>query len=291
MELQVGYQTYEWGKIGSESFVYNLLNSEQKLTISEKKPYAELWMGTHQNCPSYIKNKNSKQKSLIEVIKSNPKYYLGQNKNYQLPFLFKVLSVNKSLSIQAHPDKKLAEKLHIKYPEIYKDDNHKPEMCIALSEFETFCNFCKPEEILQNIQENEELRNLINDENAINNFEQVQSKENLEILLKKVIYADIQNLEVQILKLIQRIKNKKIKIQEINQYLEQMNNSPIMMQEFSFNISLIIQNYNLDKLYQWELMNLMHIYQVIVLNVCLVQIMLLEQDLLLNILIKKLCVL
>lgn len=30
----------------------------------------------------------------------------------KLPFLFKVLSIAKALSIQAHPNKKLAEKLH-----------------------------------------------------------------------------------------------------------------------------------------------------------------------------------
>jgi len=34
--------------------------------------------------------------------------------NGKLPFLFKVLSVNKALSIQAHPNKTLAEELHAK---------------------------------------------------------------------------------------------------------------------------------------------------------------------------------
>lgn len=38
----------------------------------------------------------------------------------KLPFLFKVLSINKALSIQAHPNKKLAEKLHSKDPKNYK---------------------------------------------------------------------------------------------------------------------------------------------------------------------------
>ena len=46
----------------------------------------------------------------------------------KLPFLFKVLSVNKALSIQAHPHKELAEKLHAADPAHYPDDNHKPEM-------------------------------------------------------------------------------------------------------------------------------------------------------------------
>lgn len=44
-----------------------------------------------------------------------------------------VLSISKALSIQAHPDKALAEKLHSERPEVYKDANHKPEMAIAVT--------------------------------------------------------------------------------------------------------------------------------------------------------------
>eukprot|EP00951_Prasinocladus_malaysianus_P004978 scaffold35369_cov15-Prasinocladus_malaysianus.AAC.1 len=51
-----------------------------------------------------------------------------------LPYLFKVLSVETALSIQAHPDKTLAYKLHAEKPDIYKDGNHKPEMAIAISD-------------------------------------------------------------------------------------------------------------------------------------------------------------
>ena len=40
--------------------------------------------------------------------------------------------MGKALSIQAHPNKKLAEALHALRPSIYKDDNHKPEMPIAI---------------------------------------------------------------------------------------------------------------------------------------------------------------
>ena len=37
----------------------------------------------------------------------------------KLPFLFKVLSIRKALSIQAHPNKKLAEQLHARDPKNY----------------------------------------------------------------------------------------------------------------------------------------------------------------------------
>lgn len=52
-----------------------------------------------------------------------------------------VLSVAKALSIQAHPDKVLARKLHEEQPSAYKDDNHKPEMALALTEFQALCGF------------------------------------------------------------------------------------------------------------------------------------------------------
>lgn len=51
---------------------------------------------------------------------------------------------------QAHPDKKLAERLYATRPDLYKDDNHKPEMAVALSDFEGLCGFRPFEEIGEN---------------------------------------------------------------------------------------------------------------------------------------------
>jgi mannose-6-phosphate isomerase len=52
-----------------------------------------------------------------------------------LPFLLKVLSVNGEygLSIQLHPTKTKAEELHRKSPQHYPDDNHKPEVGVAIT--------------------------------------------------------------------------------------------------------------------------------------------------------------
>lgn len=47
----------------------------------------------------------------------------------------------KALSIQAHPDKELAKNLHKRHPNLYKDDNHKPEMALAITQFEALCGF------------------------------------------------------------------------------------------------------------------------------------------------------
>ena len=81
-----------------------------------------------------------------------------------LPFLFKVLSINTALSIQAHPDKVLAQELHAKYPNIYKDSNHKPEMAIALTPFEAMCGFRPIQEIRGNLSKYPELRKIIGDD-------------------------------------------------------------------------------------------------------------------------------
>lgn len=82
----------------------------------------------------------------------------------QLPFLFKVLSCGKTLSIQAHPDKQLAEKLHIENPDAYGDANHKPEMAIALTPFEAMCGFRRIEEISQLLKKHPEFSACISNE-------------------------------------------------------------------------------------------------------------------------------
>lgn len=80
----------------------------------------------------------------------------------ELPFLFKVLSVQKALSIQAHPDKKLAERLFKEQPQVYKDDNHKPEMAIALTPFEGLCSFKSLASIRSALQDFPELVTVCN---------------------------------------------------------------------------------------------------------------------------------
>lgn len=84
----------------------------------------------------------------------------------KLPFLFKVLSINKALSIQAHPNKKLAEQLHAKDPKHYPDDNHKPEMTIAITPFDGLCGFRPLNEISHFLQHVPTLRQLVGEENA-----------------------------------------------------------------------------------------------------------------------------
>lgn len=106
MELQCKVQNYDWGKLGQESTVAKLLKSaDPSVSIEESKPYAELWIGTHPNGPSLIIERDV---LLSDYIKDNLDAIgpaVRQRFGVAIPFLLKVLSVRKALSIQAHPQK------------------------------------------------------------------------------------------------------------------------------------------------------------------------------------------
>ncbi|XP_070539004.1 mannose-6-phosphate isomerase-like [Ptychodera flava] len=168
--LKCAVQQYAWGKIGTDSEVAKLsVSGDDNFQVEENKPYAELWMGTHPNGPSQIISKDIQEKSLADWISKHPDC-LGSKVNEKfkgrLPYLFKVLSVNKALSIQAHPNKNHAEKLHAERPDIYKDPNHKPEMAVALTPFEGMCGFRPLQEIIAFLQDIPEFREIVGQEAA-----------------------------------------------------------------------------------------------------------------------------
>ncbi|KAK5081145.1 Mannose-6-phosphate isomerase [Lithohypha guttulata] len=166
--LQCGCNSYEWGKKGNTSAAakYAAATPRDDFSIQDDKPYAELWMGTHPSLPSKDLETG---RSLLDMVSDN-QALMGSdvNKKYQdkLPFLFKVLSIAKALSIQAHPNKKLAEKLHAKDSKNYPDDNHKPEMTIAITPFEGLCGFRPLREIAHFLDTIPPLRALVGKENA-----------------------------------------------------------------------------------------------------------------------------
>ncbi|GAA5855858.1 hypothetical protein JCM9279_003342 [Rhodotorula babjevae] len=147
-ELVCGAQSYDWGKLGKDgSKVSHFAQGLPNFSYDADKPYAELWMGTHPSCPSTLL---SSGEDLKQYLKAHPEL-LGDKVvrkfGDDLPFLFKVLAIRKALSIQAHPDKKLAQRLHDEKPDVYKDPNHKPEMAVALTDFSGFCGFRPPSQI------------------------------------------------------------------------------------------------------------------------------------------------
>jgi len=121
--LKGAIQHYAWG---GHTYLPELLNIANKT----QEPFAEYWIGTHHRGPAKVQ--------------------LGDNwtdirEMAKLPFLLKILDVGDMLSIQSHPNKTQAEigfknenlakiPLDAKH-RVFKDDNHKPELMVALSDF------------------------------------------------------------------------------------------------------------------------------------------------------------
>ncbi|KAA8494066.1 Mannose-6-phosphate isomerase 1 [Porphyridium purpureum] len=114
-----------------------------------EKTERQLWMGDHPSAPSVVPALGI---SLAELL---------EQRGVALPYLFKVLSVQQALSIQAHPDRALAAKLHAARPDKYPDDNHKPEMSIALTNFRALCGFRSVELIAQDLARLPQLQELV----------------------------------------------------------------------------------------------------------------------------------
>jgi mannose-6-phosphate isomerase len=133
-KLQNKIKHYEWG---SKDLIPAFLGVKN----TEGLPCAELWMGTHGAGPS-----------LAEGVS------LREAAGGELPFLFKILAVEKPLSIQAHPDKTQAENGFLRENKAglalddpkrnYRDSNHKPEIIRALTPFTLMAGFREPDEIL-----------------------------------------------------------------------------------------------------------------------------------------------
>ena len=139
-------QNYLWGrKGGADNLVYQFFKAQDASTQpNTEDPYAEYWMGCHPKSFSQILVNGDQKKPVAE--------YLKENNLEELPYLFKILSIASCLSLQAHPNKELAKVLHEKDPANYPDANHKPEMCVALTDFRAFCNFSPKIELVDNFK-------------------------------------------------------------------------------------------------------------------------------------------
>jgi len=147
-------QNYAWG---SKKAIPELLGEIYSL----EKPVAELWMGTHPRGVSQVMV-NNQAISLAEIIGQNPEQILGTNTalkfSNQLPFLFKLLAIEKPLSIQAHPDQKQAIAGFAKenkagialdaFNRTYKDKNHKPEIICGITDFWALNGFLPFQELI-----------------------------------------------------------------------------------------------------------------------------------------------
>ena len=182
-------QHYAWG---GKRFIPKLLNKAN----DKKQPFAELWIGTHVKGPAKIVVEKRTQ-PLNAFIQKYPKRILGKKSvtqfGDQLPFLFKVLDVQKMLSIQSHPSKQAAEVGFAKEEELgidrtapnrtYRDANHKPEVMVALSTFwllHGFKTIAQIQEVLE-IPEFQPLKDYFQDNNVLSLYKAVMEMPQSEV--------------------------------------------------------------------------------------------------------------
>ena len=157
-------QNYAWG---SATAIPDLLG-----VPADGRPVAEMWLGAHALAPSQCVPDSVDgvgagdgvwPVALPDLLRGEPEALLGTSvvEEYgpRLPYLLKVLAAERPLSLQVHPRPHVARAgfshenaagVPVDSPERnYKDDQHKPEMILALTPFEGLCGFRRPVRILQ----------------------------------------------------------------------------------------------------------------------------------------------
>ena len=139
---------YAWG---NHDFIPSLIGGYTD------KPQAELWMGTHPAGDAMLLD----GEKLSDYINLHPEI-IGQKRMDEygkLPLLFKILAIDKPLSLQCHPNlqqaregwEKEREKREKGEPCNYQDDNEKAEIIVALSPMTAMCGFRPFDEITSNL--------------------------------------------------------------------------------------------------------------------------------------------
>lgn len=117
--------------------------------LPTEHPEAEMWFGAHPAAPSRVSGTDL---TLLDLISTSPEEELGPDRHSdRLSFLIKLLAADQALSLQAHPTKQQAEEGFARENaegvpltasrRNYRDDNHKPELLVALTRFEALAGF------------------------------------------------------------------------------------------------------------------------------------------------------
>jgi mannose-6-phosphate isomerase len=117
-------------------------------------------MGTHPSGPASLAGSGELLQAWLQSRPGALGLPRPASSTSALPYLLKVLSVGKALSVQAHPDRELAARLHAARPDLYRDANHKPEMAVAVTPFEAMCSFRAPADLAARLRGAPELRAL-----------------------------------------------------------------------------------------------------------------------------------
>ena len=165
MALQPRIQHYAWG---DDSFIPGLLG--RPVT---GEPWAEAWFGAHASAPSSILHEEA-EIPLDALLAEQGLELLGRDVHARyggLPFLVKLLAAARPLSIQVHPDALQAQLGYAREnadgvpldarERNYRDGSHKPELIVALTEFDALCGFRPPQELTDALLQLPELRALL----------------------------------------------------------------------------------------------------------------------------------
>ncbi|MEE3852726.1 mannose-6-phosphate isomerase, class I [Gordonia sp. LSe1-13] len=157
---------YAWGS-------RTAIASMRGKTVPSQHPEAELWFGAHPAGPAACLGADGRiETDLLTAIDADPAGMLGERAisafGSRLPFLMKVLAAEEPLSLQAHPSADQAqegfERENARGIALdatnrnYRDPWHKPELIVALTEFEALAGFRDPHatvELLRELQVSE----------------------------------------------------------------------------------------------------------------------------------------
>lgn len=157
--LEGRLRPYPWG---GDDFIRRLVR------CGGEGPAAEWWLGAHPDSPSILHRADGPI-ALDRAVADDPIGLMGAAvaaRFERLPFLFKVLDVERMLSIQVHPDREQARLGFGREaglpPEMhsYHDDNHKPEMMVALDTFHLLHGFREPGRICLHLDAHASTRDL-----------------------------------------------------------------------------------------------------------------------------------
>ena len=145
--LRGAVRTYAWG---SRTAIADFTGAPSPTP----HPEAELWFGAHPGDPAWLQDDDT-ERSLLDALRADPESELGPLVRGRfgdtLPFLVKVLAADEPLSLQAHPSSEQALEgftreermgIPITAPQRnYRDRSHKPEILVALDQFEALAGF------------------------------------------------------------------------------------------------------------------------------------------------------
>lgn len=201
---------YDWG----DSSLFSTFFGR---SVPEALQLAELWMGAHPKAPSRLADPHSQRSlrnasDLRDILRRHPAECLGNSGfGQELPYLLKILSAAKALSIQVHPDLDQAREGFERENSLgiplsasdrnYKDPNHKPECIFALSEMYALQGFREPADIREAL---DPARAYLG--RPLAELEKVEAEQALAGFLEKSLSIDPEDLEAALMELGQKAR-------------------------------------------------------------------------------------